>query len=91
MKAGKITWFLIGHVPKSDVKFKVTAEGSGDIEELKGELNDGKVQFGFIAVDLSGIKKFVFISWCGEGKIVFLYFFFQNKIKNIKNIKVSLE
>jgi len=67
VKAGKITWFLIGHVPKSDVKFKVTAEGNGDIEELKGELNDGKVQFGFIAVDLSGIKKFVFISWCGEG------------------------
>lgn len=67
VKNGKLSWFMIGHVPKSDNKYKVTASGMGGIEELKGELNDGKVQFAFIAVDLSGVRKFVFISWCGEG------------------------
>jgi hypothetical protein len=67
VKSGKLNWFLLGHVPKSDVKFKVAASGNGGIEELKAELNDGKVQFGFIAVDLSGVRKFLYISWCGEG------------------------
>jgi hypothetical protein len=60
-------WVMIGHAPKSDTKAKVLKMGTGGIEEVKDALNDGKVLFIFCAVPLGGMKKLIYISWCGEG------------------------
>jgi len=60
-------WILVGYVPKSDVKLKLAESGSGGLAECSDSLSDGKVLFAFISMEVNGIKKFVYISWCGEG------------------------
>jgi len=67
VKAGKLGWMALGHVPRSDTKYKVAATGAGGFAEVEDQLNDGKVLFFFIGQDLSGVKKFVLICYCGEG------------------------
>ncbi len=43
--------------------------GSGGLEELVEEFEDGKVQYGFCKVvdTNSGLPKFILIGWCGDG------------------------
>jgi len=61
-------WAIYGYVPKTN-KLKVDATGSGDMEELKEELSDGKVQYAVYRVqdEKSSLGKVVFINWVGEG------------------------
>uniref|UniRef100_A0A8C4R2B8 Drebrin-like a n=1 Tax=Eptatretus burgeri TaxID=7764 RepID=A0A8C4R2B8_EPTBU len=48
---------------------KVAETGSNGLEELVDELNSGKVMYAFCSVQdpNSGLTKFVFINWTGEG------------------------
>uniref|UniRef100_A0A2M3Z7A3 Putative drebrin n=1 Tax=Anopheles braziliensis TaxID=58242 RepID=A0A2M3Z7A3_9DIPT len=61
-------WALFGYEGQSNV-LKVQDTGEDGISELAGELNSGKIQYAFLRVDNSetGIAKFVFINWQGEG------------------------
>jgi len=62
------TWAVFGYVPKTN-KLKLDATGSGDIDELREELNDGKVQYAAYRVqdEKTNLGKVVFINWVGEG------------------------
>jgi len=62
------TWALFGYVPKSN-KLKLDETGSGDIEELKEALSDGKVQYAAFRVqdEKTNLGKVLFINWVGEG------------------------
>ncbi|EFX05428.1 actin-binding protein [Grosmannia clavigera kw1407] len=48
---------------------KVDGTGSGELEELVEDLNDGRIQFAFVRVQdpNSGLPKNVLIAWCGGG------------------------
>ncbi|ETN57907.1 hypothetical protein AND_010512 [Anopheles darlingi] len=61
-------WALFGYEGQSNV-LKVQDTGEDGIGELAAELNSGKIQYAFLRVDNSetGIAKFVFINWQGEG------------------------
>ncbi|KAJ2086642.1 hypothetical protein EV179_005473 [Coemansia sp. RSA 487] len=65
-------WMLLefDEATKAD-ELRVTAKGTGDIEELKEKLSDDAPAFGYIRVpmandELSQRTKFVLISWCGK-------------------------
>jgi outer membrane biosynthesis protein TonB len=62
------TWAVFGYVPKTN-KLKLDSTGTGDIDELREELSDGKVQYAAYRVmdEKSGLGKVVFINWVGEG------------------------
>nr|XP_040233861.2 drebrin-like protein A [Anopheles coluzzii] len=61
-------WALFGYEGQTNV-LKVQETGEDGISELAAELNSGKIQYAFLRVDNSetGIAKFVFINWQGEG------------------------
>ncbi|XP_058460190.1 drebrin-like protein [Malaya genurostris] len=61
-------WALFSYEGQSNV-LKVQETGEDGIAELAAEFNSGKVQYGFVRVDNkeTGIAKFVFINWQGEG------------------------
>uniref|UniRef100_A0A182Q6J9 Drebrin n=1 Tax=Anopheles farauti TaxID=69004 RepID=A0A182Q6J9_9DIPT len=61
-------WALFGYEGQTNV-LKVQETGEDGITELAAELNSGKIQYAFLRVDNSetGIAKFVFINWQGEG------------------------
>ncbi|XP_058116502.1 drebrin-like protein [Anopheles ziemanni] len=61
-------WALFGYEGQSNV-LKLQETGEDGISELAAELNSGKIQYAFLRVDNSetGIAKFVFINWQGEG------------------------
>jgi len=66
-------WVLFGY-DASGKRLQVTHTGTGNISELVGHLDDGSVQYGFIAVitgDSESVrKKFVFLSWGGASASV---------------------
>uniref|UniRef100_A0A182S8R0 Drebrin-like protein n=1 Tax=Anopheles maculatus TaxID=74869 RepID=A0A182S8R0_9DIPT len=61
-------WALFGYEGQTNV-LKLQETGEDGISELAAELNSGKIQYAFLRVDNSetGIAKFVFINWQGEG------------------------
>ncbi|KAI9024004.1 hypothetical protein DFJ74DRAFT_605593 [Hyaloraphidium curvatum] len=61
-----IDWVLTGYLGRDTLK--VNKMGSG-LDDLTDEFSDGKIQYAFARVvdDISGLPKFVFIGWCGEG------------------------
>uniref|UniRef100_A0A182JDQ0 Uncharacterized protein n=1 Tax=Anopheles atroparvus TaxID=41427 RepID=A0A182JDQ0_ANOAO len=61
-------WALFGYEGQSNV-LKLQETGEDGICELAAELNSGKIQYAFLRIDNSetGIAKFVFINWQGEG------------------------
>ncbi|KAL9702094.1 hypothetical protein quinque_005612 [Culex quinquefasciatus] len=61
-------WALFTYEGQTNV-LKVQETGEDGIAELAAELNSGKLQYGFVRVDNreTGIAKFVFINWQGEG------------------------
>ncbi|XP_058829989.1 drebrin-like protein [Topomyia yanbarensis] len=61
-------WALFSYEGQSNV-LKLQETGEDGIAELAAEFNSGKVQYGFVRVDNkeTGIAKFVFINWQGEG------------------------
>ncbi|KAJ2891345.1 actin binding protein, partial [Coemansia aciculifera] len=71
-KDDSISWAVYGF-DRGGNALNVQAQGSGGLEELADEFDDGKVQFGFARVKdpNTNLPKFVFISWCGQGVPVF--------------------
>ncbi|KAJ2685370.1 actin binding protein [Coemansia spiralis] len=69
---GSISWAVYGF-DRGGNALNVQAQGSGGLEDLADEFDDGKVQFGFVRVEdpNTHLPKFVFISWCGQGVPVF--------------------
>ncbi|KAJ2672963.1 actin binding protein [Coemansia sp. RSA 1085] len=67
-----ISWALYGF-DQASTALNVQAQGSGGLDELAEEFDDGKVQFAFARVQdpNTNLAKFVFISWCGQGVPVF--------------------
>ncbi|KAJ2819934.1 actin binding protein, partial [Coemansia sp. 'formosensis'] len=67
-----ISWAVYGF-DRGGNALNVQAQGSGGLEDLGDEFDDGKVQFGFVRVEdpNTRLPKFVFISWCGQGVPVF--------------------
>ncbi|KAJ2882808.1 actin binding protein [Coemansia aciculifera] len=67
-----ISWAVYGF-DRGGNALNVQAQGSGSLEDLADEFDDGKVQFGFVRVEdpNTRLPKFVFISWCGQGVPVF--------------------
>uniref|UniRef100_A0A182JWK5 Drebrin n=1 Tax=Anopheles christyi TaxID=43041 RepID=A0A182JWK5_9DIPT len=61
-------WALFGYEGQTNV-LKLQETGEDGISELAAELNSGKIQYAFLRVDNSetGIAKFVFVNWQGEG------------------------
>jgi len=78
--ASETSWVVFGYSGNS----KIVKEGSGNggLDELKGTLEDDKVQYGYLRVTSgdseSKRSKFVFISWVGE------------KVGPLKRAKVSV-
>ncbi|KAJ2078677.1 actin binding protein [Coemansia sp. RSA 988] len=71
-KDATISWALYGFDRGSNA-LNVEATGTGGLEELGEEFDDGKVQYAFARVQdpNTNLPKFVFISWCGQGVPVF--------------------
>eukprot|EP01121_Diplochlamys_sp_Union-15-3_P003328 TRINITY_DN1317_c0_g3_i1.p1 TRINITY_DN1317_c0_g3~~TRINITY_DN1317_c0_g3_i1.p1 ORF type:complete len:317 (-),score=94.13 TRINITY_DN1317_c0_g3_i1:17-886(-) len=67
VRNGTCDWAVFGYVPKSDCILRVVAAEKGGVEDLKEELNEGKVHFAYLAVESFKTRKFVYIAWCGEG------------------------
>lgn len=63
-----IDWALFGYEKQSN-DLCVVGTGDGGLEELVDELNSGKVMYAFCKVICpnTGLPKFVFINWQGEG------------------------
>lgn len=61
-------WALFSYEGQTNV-LKLQETGEDGISELAAEFNSGKIQYGFVRVDNkeTGIAKFVFINWQGEG------------------------
>lgn len=61
-------WALFSYEGHTNV-LKLQETGEDGISELAAEFNSGKIQYGFVRVDSkeTGIAKFVFINWQGEG------------------------
>jgi len=77
------SWVLLTY-EKQTTKLKVAEQGNGGLDELKEELNDGKIFFGFIRFNIGGVWKFVYISWCGEGVVGMLKGRFNNHCKDLE-------
>ncbi|XP_055600937.1 drebrin-like protein [Uranotaenia lowii] len=61
-------WALFTYEGQTNV-LKLQETGEDGITELAAEFNSGKIQYGFVRIDNqeTGIAKFVFINWQGEG------------------------
>lgn len=61
-------WALFSYEGHTNV-LKLQETGEDGLSELAAEFNSGKIQYGFVRVDNkeTGIAKFVFINWQGEG------------------------
>jgi hypothetical protein len=59
-------WVQFTYVPQTS-KLKVGDSGEGGMDEIKEDLNDGKVFFYYIRYLISGLNKYCYIAWCGEG------------------------
>ncbi|KAJ3049092.1 hypothetical protein HK097_009882 [Rhizophlyctis rosea] len=63
-------WLLLEYADdKSDV-LRLSATGTGGLDEFKGKLKDDQPAFGFLRItigndELSKRAKFVLVSWCG--------------------------
>lgn len=76
---------LLGYVPKSNNKLRVVGKGSGGLAEVRDQLNEGKVQYAFLKQVVNGMKKFVYIAWCGEGVTGMLKGSFNNHAVQLGN------
>ncbi|KAN0025974.1 hypothetical protein ACTFIV_006954 [Dictyostelium citrinum] len=60
-------WIVFSYVPKSNNKIKFCDTGSGDLKELREELDDSSIRFAYIRFVINNMPKFVYIPWCGDG------------------------
>ncbi|KAM9957361.1 hypothetical protein ACTFIR_009466 [Dictyostelium discoideum] len=60
-------WIVFSYVPKSNNKIKFCDSGSGDLKELREELDDSSIRFAYIRFLINNMPKFVYIPWCGDG------------------------
>ncbi|GEM07516.1 hypothetical protein Rt10032_c03g1533 [Rhodotorula toruloides] len=72
LSGGQNDWALYTLVSNQggfSTELKFTSSGSGGLEEIEDEFNDGKVMYGFVRVKdaNSSLPKFVLICWLGEG------------------------
>eukprot|EP01118_Nematostelium_gracile_P011217 TRINITY_DN3950_c0_g1_i1.p1 TRINITY_DN3950_c0_g1~~TRINITY_DN3950_c0_g1_i1.p1 ORF type:complete len:460 (-),score=158.47 TRINITY_DN3950_c0_g1_i1:52-1431(-) len=79
-------WILLDYVPKSDTKLKVADTGTGGLEEMCEWLNDGKVMFFLIWFEINKVKKYAYISWCGEGVTGMKKGVFNNHANDVANV-----
>ena len=77
-------WALFGYDGKT-FDLKVVETGEDGIEEMVNDLNASKILYGFMRVKdpKSGLPKYVFLHWQGEGCPVTLKGQASNLLKNI--------
>ncbi|KAJ1669310.1 actin binding protein, partial [Coemansia sp. RSA 25] len=82
-----ISWAVYGF-DRGGNALNVQAQGSGGLEELADEFDDGKVQFGFVRVEdpNTRLAKFVFISWCGQGVPVFRKGLVSSQVGDVQQV-----
>jgi len=64
-------WLLIDYESDRSDKFTLSKTGSGGLDELAGEVDDGKASFAYVRVSYANDKeskreKFVLICWIGK-------------------------
>ncbi|KAJ8331831.1 hypothetical protein BDV3_004651 [Batrachochytrium dendrobatidis] len=61
-------WAIFSY-DKGGNDLKLFGSGDGGLEELSDEFEEGKIQYAFAKVfePVSGLPKYVFIAWCGDG------------------------
>eukprot|EP01099_Mayorella_cantabrigiensis_P004934 TRINITY_DN37_c0_g1_i2.p1 TRINITY_DN37_c0_g1~~TRINITY_DN37_c0_g1_i2.p1 ORF type:complete len:118 (-),score=26.91 TRINITY_DN37_c0_g1_i2:1-354(-) len=59
-------WIMFGY-EKGGSKIKVVSTGEDGLDELKDELNEGKILYALLRYDIIKMAKYVFITWCGSG------------------------
>jgi len=77
-------WVLLGYVPKTS-QLKVVSKGEGGLEEFTEELNDGKIQFGYLRFQIQQTSKFLYVSFCGGGVEGMQKGLFNNHAKDMEN------
>ncbi|KAJ3320024.1 hypothetical protein HDV06_005758 [Boothiomyces sp. JEL0866] len=82
-QSNPINWAMFSYGQGQELK--VTGTGDGGLEELKDEFEGSKIQYAFARVfeQLSGLPKFVLISWCGEGVPVARKGFFNIHVNDV--------
>ncbi|KAH8664206.1 hypothetical protein BX600DRAFT_381441 [Xylariales sp. PMI_506] len=65
-------WLLISYASAMGDKLKLTATGTGGLEELTSKFDDGQAQYGYVRVEYANDTeskrvKFVLVIWIGEG------------------------
>eukprot|EP01133_Synstelium_polycarpum_P009114 gene9114-10689_t len=64
---GTERWMVLGYVPKSNNKIKFYDSGNGGLDEMREELSDSSIRFGYIRYQINNMDKYVYIAFCGDG------------------------
>jgi len=83
---GYTRWILLDYVAKSDNKLKLVDTGTGGLEELSEYLNDGKILYFLVWFEINNVRKFAYISWCGEGVTGMKKGLFNNHAQDVANL-----
>lgn len=75
---------MFGYAGKTN-ELKVEEKGSGGLEEFTENLNDGRIEFGYLRFAVNQTFKFLFVSWCGGGVDGMRKGFFNNHTKEFEN------
>ncbi|XP_065202044.1 drebrin-like protein [Planococcus citri] len=80
-------WAVFGYEGLTDV-LTVVGKGNNGIDEMKDELNSGKVMYAFCKVidPKTSLNKYVLVNWQGEGAPVFRKGVCANHIRDVSNI-----
>jgi hypothetical protein len=66
-------------------ELKVEDKGTGGLEDFIDNLNDGRIEFGYLRFAINTTFKFLFVSWCGGGVDGMRKGLFNNHAKEFEN------
>lgn len=64
---------------------RVQAKGDDGLAGFNEELNDGKIQFGYLRFPVQQVNKFLYVSYCGGGVEGMRKGLFNNHAKEMEN------
>jgi hypothetical protein len=75
---------MFGYAGRTN-ELKVEDKGSGGLEDFIDNLNEGRIEFGFLRFGINTTFKFLFVSWCGGGVDGMRKGLFNNHTKDMEN------
>ncbi|XP_024083591.1 drebrin-like protein isoform X2 [Cimex lectularius] len=80
-------WALFGYEGQTN-NLQFVSKGDGGLEELKDELNSGKIMYAFVKVldPKTSLSKFILINWQGEGAPQVRKGTCANHIRDVRNL-----